>query len=85
VRVALLSVTEGEDKPLKYPALFASADVIVLTKVDIAEAVEFDADAAASAIAAVAPGRPVVATSARTGQGVDELLALLLTPPPADS
>jgi hydrogenase nickel incorporation protein HypB len=85
LRVALLSVTEGEDKPLKYPALFASADVVVLTKIDIAEAVEFDRAAAESAIAAVAPGRPVVATSARTGQGVDELLALLRTPPPADS
>jgi hydrogenase nickel incorporation protein HypB len=85
VRVALLSVTEGEDKPLKYPALFASADLVVLTKVDIADAVEFDAQAATSAIAAVAPGRPVVATSARSGQGVDELLAILVSPPVADS
>lgn len=80
LRVALLSVTEGEDKPLKYPALFASADVVVLTKVDIAEAVEFDSAAAVSAIAAVAPGRPVVATSARTGVGVAELLSLLVGP-----
>jgi len=78
VRVALLSVTEGEDKPLKYPALFASADVVVLTKTDIADAVDFDADAAAAAVAAVAPGRPVVATSARTGLGVAELLDLLV-------
>ena len=84
-RVALLSVTEGEDKPLKYPQLFASSDVVVLTKVDIADAVDFDRAAADSAIAAVAPGRPVVATSARTGEGVSGLLTLLLQPPPADS
>ncbi len=84
MRVALLSVTEGEDKPLKYPALFASADVVVLTKVDIADAVDFDRAAAESAIAAVAPGRPVVATSARTGEGVGALLTLLLMPSPAE-
>ena len=41
IRVALLSVTEGEDKPLKYPTLFNSADAVVITKMDIAEAVEF--------------------------------------------
>ncbi len=80
LRVALMSVTEGEDKPLKYPQLFASADVIVLTKVDIATAVEFDADMALSAIATVAPDRPVLSTSARTGLGVDALLDLLLSP-----
>lgn len=77
LRVALLSVTEGEDKPLKYPQLFASSDVIVLTKVDIAEAVEFDEPTALAAIATVAPGRPVVRTSARTGEGVQALLDVL--------
>ena len=77
VRVALLSVTEGEDKPLKYPQLFASSDVVVLTKVDIAAAVEFDEDAALAAVATVAPGRAVVRTSARTGEGVEALLAVL--------
>ena len=79
VRVALLSVTEGEDKPLKYPQTFAAADVVVITKVDIAEAVEFDDRAAREALALVAPGRPVLATSARTGEGVDELTDLLLS------
>jgi hydrogenase nickel incorporation protein HypB len=77
-RVALLSVTEGEDKPLKYPQLFASSDVVVLTKVDIADAVEFDEAAARRAVEIVAPGRPVLATSARTGTVVAELLDLLL-------
>ncbi len=74
VRVALLSVTEGEDKPLKYPQVFASSDVVVLTKVDLAAAVEFDDEAARRAVATVAPDRPVLATSARTGAGVDALL-----------
>ncbi len=79
VRVALLSVTEGEDKPLKYPQTFAAADVVVITKVDIADAVEFDDRAAREALSLVAPGRPVLATSARTGEGVDGLADLLLS------
>ena len=79
VRVVLLSVTEGEDKPLKYPQLFASSDLVLVTKVDLVEAVGFDAEAARRAVAAVAPGRPVVDTSARTGQGVAAALDLLLS------
>lgn len=78
VRVVLLSVTEGEDKPLKYPQTFASSDVVVLTKGDLAGAVDFDERAVRHAVATVAPGRPVVATSARTGAGVDVLLDALL-------
>jgi hydrogenase nickel incorporation protein HypB len=81
-RVVLLSVTEGEDKPLKYPQLFASADLVVVTKTDLAAAVEFDAVAALRAIATVAPLRPVLTTSARTGDGVDALLDALLAPAP---
>jgi hydrogenase nickel incorporation protein HypB len=82
-RVALLSVTEGEDKPLKYPQLFASSDLVVLTKTDLAAVVEFEA-AARNAVATVAPHRHVLCTSARTGAGVDDLLdALLPTPVPA--
>jgi hydrogenase nickel incorporation protein HypB len=83
LRLALLSVTEGEDKPLKYPQLFASADVVVLTKVDLARAVDFDEAAAREAIATVAPDRPVLRTSARTGEGVPALLALLRAAQPA--
>lgn len=78
VRVALLSVTEGEDKPLKYPQTFAAADLVVITKTDLAVPVEFDDGAARGAIATVAPGRSVLATSARTGEGVDALLDALL-------
>ena len=81
-RVALLSVTEGEDKPAKYPQLFHSADVIVITKTDIAGAVEWDRHAAMAAIRAVNPVAPIVETSARNGDGVLALLDQLLTPSP---
>ena len=81
MRVALLSVTEGEDKPLKYPQIFASSDLVVLTKTDLAAAVEFDDVEARRAVATVAPGRPVLATSARIGAGVDALLDALLGVP----
>ena len=78
-RVALISVTEGEDKPLKYPQLFHSADVIVITKTDIAAAVEWDRDAALAAIRSVNPVAPIVETSSRTSDGVLELLDLLIS------
>jgi hydrogenase nickel incorporation protein HypB len=81
-RVALLSVTEGEDKPAKYPQLFHSADVVVITKTDIAVAVEWDRTAALEAIRAVNPVAPIVETSSRNGDGVLDLLDLLLAPSP---
>jgi len=74
VRVALLSVTEGEDKPLKYPGLFNTADVAVLTKLDLATACEFDRETALANVAAVRPGMRVLETSARTGAGLDAWL-----------
>lgn len=77
LRLALLSVTEGEDKPLKYPALFNTADVAALTKLDLAAACDFDAQLARANIAAVRPGMPIVETSARTGAGLDTWLDLL--------
>jgi hydrogenase nickel incorporation protein HypB len=77
LRVALLSVTEGEDKPQKYPPLFNSADVVMLTKMDLAAAVEFDMVAARASIQAVAPGVPILESSARSGAGLDEWLAFL--------
>ncbi|MCU0294859.1 MAG: hydrogenase nickel incorporation protein HypB [Candidatus Nanopelagicales bacterium] len=77
-RVALLSVTEGEDKPLKYPQIFHSADVVVVTKTDIAEAVEWDRDRGLDAIRQIAPEATIIETSARTGVGVQALLDLLL-------
>jgi hydrogenase nickel incorporation protein HypB len=70
LRLVLLSVTEGEDKPLKYPTIFNSSDVAVVTKVDLAEAVEFDWSAAEANIQAVRPGMPILGVSAKTGQGM---------------
>lgn len=77
VRVALLSVTEGEDKPLKYPTLFNSADAAVITKMDLADAVGFDRDAAVSNIRKIRPQIRVFETSAKTGLGMDEWLNYL--------
>lgn len=76
-RAVLLSVTEGEDKPLKYPGAFVSADCVVVTKVDLSEAVEFDRRTAEANIASVHPGVPVLYTSARTGAGLDDWIAWL--------
>lgn len=77
IRVALLSVTEGEDKPLKYPTLFNSADAAVITKMDIAEAVGFDREAALRNIREIRPGIRIFETSAKTGTGMSEWLAYL--------
>ena len=79
MRLVLLSVTEGEDKPLKYPTIFNTADVAVVTKMDLAEAVEFDRSAAHENIQSVRPGMKVFEVSAKTGAGMDELLRFLST------
>jgi len=71
LRVALLSVTEGEDKPLKYPPLFHAADVVVLTKTDMSEAAEFDREAALSNIRAINPNARIFELSARKDTGMD--------------
>src|SRR6202166_1373364 len=72
LRLVLLSVTEGEDKPLKYPTIFNSADVALVTKIDLAAAVEFDWSAALGNIQAVRPGMKVFALSSKTGEGMGE-------------
>jgi len=77
LRFVLLSVTEGEDKPLKYPTIFNSADVAVITKTDLAAAVEFDEAAALRNIQAVRPGMEVFKVSAKTSEGMDRYLAYL--------
>jgi len=77
LRLVLMSVTEGEDKPLKYPAIFNSADIAVITKTDLADAVEFDWEAARGNIQAVRPGMEIVRVSAKTGEGLSEFIALL--------
>ena len=77
LRLVLLSVTEGEDKPLKYPTIFNSADVAVVTKMDLAAAVEFDRTALERNIRAVRPGMEIFPVSAKTGQGMAEYLGFL--------
>jgi hydrogenase nickel incorporation protein HypB len=77
MRVALLAVTEGEDKPLKYPTMFNSADVAIITKMDLAEACDFDRPAAHAAIHEVRPGMTIVELSAKRGMGMDEWMSLL--------
>ncbi len=69
LRLVLLSVTEGEDKPLKYPTIFNSADLAVVTKLDLAEAAEFNRDLAKKNIQAVRPGIAVMELSSQTGRG----------------
>jgi len=71
LRLVLFSVTEGEDKPLKYPTIFNTADVAIITKLDLAAAVEFDAVAAHRNIQAVRPGMEIFEVSTKTGEGME--------------
>ena len=77
LRLVLFSVTEGEDKPLKYPTIFNTADVAVITKIDLADAVEFQREAAHQNIQAVRPGMRIFELSQRTGHGMPEFLRFL--------
>jgi hydrogenase nickel incorporation protein HypB len=70
LRVVLLATTEGEDKPLKYPKVFKTADVVLINKMDIAEAVGFDRERALANINLINPAATVLEVSARTGQGM---------------
>jgi hydrogenase nickel incorporation protein HypB len=83
LRVVLLAVTEGEDKPLKYPTIFNTADVAIVTKKDLADACEFDRNAAAASIDAVRPGLTFLEVSAKTGEGMEEWLQFLASSRPA--
>src|SRR5271165_654871 len=77
IRIALLSVTEGEDKPLKYPTLFNSADAAIITKIDLAEPCSFDRELALKNINEIRPGIRIFETSAKTGAGMKDWLAYL--------
>ncbi len=77
LRLVLFSTTEGEDKPLKYPTIFNSADVAVITKMDMAEPAGFDINAARQSIQSVRPGMQVLEVSAKSGQGMAEWLQFL--------
>ncbi|HRH43093.1 MAG TPA: GTP-binding protein, partial [Pyrinomonadaceae bacterium] len=76
-RAVLHAVTEGEDKPLKYPTIFNSSDVAIITKIDLAEVCEFDREACYENIHAVRPGIPILETSGKKGLGFDEWFAYL--------
>lgn len=77
LRFVLLSATEGEDKPLKYPTIFNSSDVAVITKMDLAHAAEFDLAAARQNIESVRTGMQVFEVSAKTGLGMKDVLEFL--------
>ena len=77
LRFVLLSVTEGEDKPLIYPTIFNSSDVAVITKMDLAAAAEFDIAAARRNIAGVRPGMQIFEVSSKTGLGMEDLVSFL--------
>lgn len=77
MRVVLLSATEGEDKPLKYPTIFNTADVAVITKMDIAEACEFNLDDARHNIHSVRPAMQILEISSKTGRGIDAAIGLV--------
>jgi hydrogenase nickel incorporation protein HypB len=79
LRLVLLSVTEGEDKPLKYPTIFNTSDVAIITKMDLAAAVEFDLAAAQSNIERVRPGMRVLKVATKTEAGFQEWLELLIS------
>lgn len=77
LRLVLMSVTEGEDKPLKYPTIFNSADVAVITKNELSDAVEFNWEAARKSIESVRPGMRIFRLSAKSGEGMQAYLDFL--------
>ena len=82
-RAMVYAVTEGEEKPLKYPVMFRAADVVVVNKVDLLPHLDFDLDSFLANLAAVNPQAQVIMASARTGEGVDEWCAWLARQSPA--
>ena len=72
-----MSVTEGEDKPLKYPTIFNSADVAIITKIDLAAAAEFNSPTARANIQAVRPGMRVFELSSKSGAGMRDYFDFL--------
>jgi hydrogenase nickel incorporation protein HypB len=77
LRLVLMSVTEGEDKPLKYPTIFNSADGAVITTNEWAAAVEFDWEMARKSIESVRPGMKIFRLSAKTEEGMNDYLEFL--------
>ena len=78
VRIVLTSVTEGEDKPLKYPPIFQAADVVIISKIDLGPACEFDRSALLANLRRAAPKAQVFEVSAKTGKGMEEWIRYLM-------
>ena len=79
LRIVLVSTTEGEDKPLKYPTIFNSADLTIVSKFDLAEVVDFNLDTLLANIHKVRPGMPVLKISSRSGEGMRDLQRVLIS------
>jgi hydrogenase nickel incorporation protein HypB len=78
-RVVMMSVTEGEDKPLKYPHMFRSASLVMLTKIDLAPHVEFDEERCLRAARSINPAVEVLSLSSASGDGLDDWYGWLRT------
>lgn len=76
-RVVVLSVTEGEDKPAKYPLMFRACDALLLNKIDLLPYLDYDTDLALRSIDQIHPGMPVFQLSAKSGEGLDQWLVWL--------
>jgi hydrogenase nickel incorporation protein HypB len=72
-RVMVSSVTEGEDKPLKYPLMFRACELVIVNKIDLLEHLDFDMEKFDYHLDGVHPGVPRILVSARTGEGIDDV------------
>jgi hydrogenase nickel incorporation protein HypB len=77
LRVVVFSVTEGEDKPLKYPLAFTTAHATVISKIDLSQATGFDRQTAVGNVHRVHPGLPIIDVSARTGEGMEQWMEFI--------
>lgn len=77
LKIALLSVTEGDDKPLKYTLMFSTADIIVITKSDVKEYFDFDCNICREYIRRINPSAVIVEVSAKSGEGIEELASVI--------
>jgi len=71
--IMVCSVTEGEDKPLKYPLMFRACELVIINKIDLLPHLKYDVERLEANVAQVNPGATTMRVSARTGDGVDEL------------
>ncbi len=74
-RIVLLSVTEGDDKPSKYPVIFNNCDAVVLTKTDLLEHVDFNCETVEKTLSTLNPGAEIFKVSVKTGDGLDQLVS----------